>query len=229
MDQSRTLRTSAALAAFASAVLLAGCGGGSSDDTAGAAAERPCATDGGTVLRADVDGDGRTDTVTDPGRDSSRTTVAFHDGPTVKPGAVRAPKGLQSAVTFGDFDGDGHLDMAVAAGTPDAVDDPAGDAQKVHEVVWGPLGQDLKGEEVSSIKLAGNLFVYRLRASDTDHDGTAELSVFQTQGDGQVARFPTVFHGRDADAGRNGDNAYDLPHWPERYKPGWADLGTCSS
>ncbi|MFI5662457.1 FG-GAP repeat domain-containing protein [Streptomyces sp. NPDC051684] len=222
------------LTVMASSMLLCGCGGtggAEGSDAYAAAVKKPCAGERGTVLHADVDGDGRADVVTDPGRDSSRTRVAFGGGKTVRPGALVAPNGsgLAAASTFADFDGDGHLDMAVAAGRRDTTDDPAASAGRVQEIRFGPLGADLKGASRTRIAFDDDLFVWGLRASDADHDGRADLAVFRTAGDGQVARYDVTFDRRRARTGQqDGDNAYDVPHWPQRYKPGWSDFGTCT-
>ncbi|MYT68158.1 VCBS repeat-containing protein [Streptomyces sp. SID8367] len=216
---------------MAAAGALSGCGGEERADghDYATAVEHPCATLHGTLLHTDVDGDGMADTVSDPNRRSDRTSVTFADGTGITPGARAAPKGsgLEAVSTFGDFDGDGHLDMAIAAGTPDTVDDPAPDAGRVHQVIWGPLGKHLDGKATSQITLASGQFVHGLRSSDGDHDGRAELSVFQNGGDGTVNRYPAVFQGRTVKAVKADGNLYDLAHWPKKFKPGWADVGTC--
>lgn len=68
-----------------------------------------------------------------------------------------------------------------------------------------------------------------MRASDTDHDGTAELTVFQTGGDGQVYRRSVRLDDRAATPSKDPDNnLYDETHRPRRFKSGWDDLGDCT-
>ncbi|MYQ56787.1 VCBS repeat-containing protein [Streptomyces sp. SID4926] len=214
-----------ALSALVMVALTGGCSSGGDYD----AVKHPCASADGTVLHADIDGDGRADTVTDSGRDSHEVRVTFGGGKTLAPNDL-APKGeeIGSASTFGDFDGDGHIDMALVAGAQDDSDDPLERTGRVQQIRFGPLHHDLSGEATERIRFREDLFNEGLRASDTNHDKTAELSVFQTGGDGQVNRLPVRMSDRTPTAGEQPlSEGYDKAHWFKRYEPGWADFGTC--
>src|SRR5699024_8264880 len=109
-----------------------------------------CANADGTVLRADVDGDGHVDQIRDPEREGTPAVVADGgDSPwRAHLGHALDWEGLQEAMdsdadleargAFGDFDGDGHVDLALFLSEPHLVDDPV-ENMPVHEVRYGPL------------------------------------------------------------------------------------------
>lgn len=157
-----------------------------------------CASDSST-LRADVDADGRLDEIRyqdDEGagavvfrREADRTT-------TVGVGEARGFwKKLRGALkedmatrgAFGDFDGDGYLDLALFSSQRDVGDNPR-DNMLVHEVHYGPLARDLSSHRTGTIRMGSPVFVFGAWVTDTDHDGRAELQVVQSGGDGTAAR-----------------------------------------
>ncbi|MEU9095250.1 hypothetical protein [Streptomyces sp. NPDC048428] len=194
-----------------------------------------CAVDSKS-LRADVDADGQLDEIHDQRRDGT-SSVVFHRGhirTTVGVGEARglwqrlqgAPKeDMATRGTFGDFDGDGYLDLALFYSQRDA-GDTTQDNMVVHEVHYGPLARDLSSDQTATIRIGGSAFVYAVRATDTDRDGRAELQVVQSGGDGTASRYI----GRqdrggvsvsDEETGSDGWSGWSGP------KISWLDFGAC--
>ncbi|MFH9755797.1 hypothetical protein [Streptomyces griseus] len=198
-----------------------------------------CAIDD-TTLRADVDADGHLDLVRDPRRDGS-SQVVFRRGSdrtTVDVGSARgfwqklrgaSKDDMVTKGAFGDFDGDGHVDLALFYSQAHRGDDPT-HHMVAHEVHYGPLARDLRSERTGTVDVVSTTFVYGLRATDQDRDGRSELQMFQSEGDGVVGHYSGVRSGK---GGKDGivmsderGTWYDMAGWP-RYKPGWRDFGVC--
>ena len=150
-----------------------------------------CTTLDISVMRADVDGDGHLDEINDPDHDGV-TSVVFSDGDKADVGDARGTwaklrgitlDDMATRGTIGDFDGDGHVDLALFYSQADIGDSPR-DAMLVHEVHYGPLARDLTSERIGNIRIRSKTFVDGVRASDQDHDGRAELQILQSTGDG---------------------------------------------
>lgn len=195
-----------------------------------------CASADGTILRADVDGDGHVDEIRDPEREGTITVVSEEGDPPWWIGLDHAldrqelasltTSELEARGTFGDFDGDGHVDMALFLSEPHSGDDPV-DNMPVHEVRYGPLARDLTSERVGPIRIGWGGFVYGVRASDQDGDGRAELEVFQTAGDGGVDHFTGHQDDGGVSVDREVSGFHALSTWRET-EPGWSDFGVCS-
>lgn len=196
-----------------------------------------CATDRGT-LRADVDADGHLDDVRDPARDGTGSVVFRRGGrrTTVGVGEARGfwqrlrgvPKqDMATRGTFGDFDGDGYLDLALFYSQRDDGDIPR-DGMVVHEVHYGPLARDLSSGRTGTIRLDTSTFVYGVRATDSDHDGRAELQVFQSSGDGSVSRYVGRQDGGGVSVDGKERGFYGVPEWPG-LGLGWLDFGVCGT
>ncbi|MFF6999584.1 hypothetical protein ACFY93_32250 [Streptomyces sp. NPDC008313] len=196
-----------------------------------------CSDKDGMTLTADVDADGRLDEIRDPHR-SGDATVVFSRATTaaevrVGQGRTRWQKArsalspdMETRGAFGDFDGDGYLDLALFHSQEDD-GDYARDNVTVHEVRYGPLARDLSGSRTADIRMAALGFVYAALASDENHDGRAELHVFQSTGDGGVNEYTGRGEGNGMTLslvkggfhGRGDVDALD---------PGWPDFGICA-
>lgn len=194
-----------------------------------------CSESEGTVLHADVDGDGHLDEVRDPDREGVITVEGggdawrtdLHDTLSRLVGIVRVDDpDRETRGTLGDFDGDGHVDLALFWSAPHSGDDPVED-MPIHEVHFGPLSRDLTSERVGPLRIDFKGFVYGIRAGDQNGDGRAELQVFQTAGDGGVDQRV----GHYDDGGVTVDNEtidfHDTSSW-RRTDLGWDDIETCS-
>ncbi|MGW0939475.1 hypothetical protein [Streptomyces sp. NPDC002666] len=156
-----------------------------------------CAADS-TTLRADVDADGRLDEIRDQNRHASgsvvfrggehRTTVGVGDARGFWQKLRGAPKeDMVTRGAFGDFDGDGYLDLALFYSQRD-LGDSTRDSMLVHEVRYGPLASDLSSDRTGAIRMGSPAFVSGVWVTDTDRDGRTELQVLQSGGDGMIAR-----------------------------------------
>ncbi|MEU3306077.1 hypothetical protein ACWGSK_03120 [Nocardiopsis sp. NPDC055551] len=193
-----------------------------------------CANSEGTVLRADVNGDGHLDEVRDPAREGVITVEGGGDSWEADLDDALARLGYagsedpkrEARGTLGDFDGDGYVDLALFFATPHLGDDPVED-MPVHEVHFGPLAQDLTSERVGPLRIDFKGFVYGARAADPDGDGRAELQVFQTEGDGAVDHH--VGHYRDDGVTVDGESvdSHDRSSW-QGTERGWGDFEVCS-
>ncbi|MFD0024401.1 hypothetical protein [Streptomyces sp. NPDC058382] len=181
---------------------------------------------GTTTLRADVDADGRLDEIRDLNRDGAGS-VAFQRGDhrtaTVGVGAALgfwqklrgAPKdGMATRGTFGDFDGDGYLDLALFYSQRDSGDSPR-DNMLVHEVRHGPLARDLSSDRTATIRMGQSAFVFGVWVTDTDHDGRSELQVLQSAGDGMAARHIGRQSGSGISVSGEEADTYAGSDWPE--------------
>jgi hypothetical protein len=195
-----------------------------------------CAVDSKT-LRADVDADGQLDEVHDQNgdgtssvvfqRDDHRTTVSVGDARGFWQKLRGAPEeDMETRGTFGDFDGDGYLDLALFYSQRDEGDTPR-DNMVVHEVHYGPLARDLSSDRTGTIRMKHSTFVYGVRATDTNHDGRAELQVFQSGGDGAVSRYIGRQYGGGVSVSHEETDFYGVSDWPE-LKLGWLDFGACA-
>lgn len=195
-----------------------------------------CAVDS-TSLRADVDADGQLDEIHDPDRNGTGSVV-FHSDvlrTTVGVGEARSfwqklrgvpMQDMATRGTFGDFDGDGYLDLALLYSQEDEGDTPRQN-MVVHEVHYGPLARDLSSDRTGTIRMGGTAFVHAVRATDTDHDGRAELQVVQSGGDGTASRHTGRQEGggvsvSDEETGSDGWSGWSGPEL------GWLDFGACA-
>ncbi|MER5479509.1 hypothetical protein ABT026_21445 [Streptomyces sp. NPDC002734] len=194
----------------------------------------------GLALHADVDADGREDRVVDGGADG-RAAVLFTEGDSDRDtpvtvdeargfwqklrGALR--KGMATRGAFGDFDGDGYLDLALFYSQRDA-GDSTNSVMPAHEVRYGPLARDLSGSRTRPVRMPYDSFVEGVRTADGDHDGRAELHVFQSRGDGARSEYV----GRQRDGGvsvsRQEVAAWGSGEWRSLPWTGLADFGMCA-
>ncbi|MFF3172791.1 hypothetical protein ACFVQ0_09205 [Streptomyces sp. NPDC057900] len=157
-----------------------------------------CAVDSRN-LRADVDADGQLDEIRDQDRDGTGSVVFHGDDHRTEVGVGEARgfwqklrgaplEAMATRGTFGDFDGDGYLDLALFYSQGDEGDSPRHN-MLVHEVRYGPLARDLSSDRTGTVRMGGSAMVFAVRATDTDHDGRAELQVVQSGGDGTALRY----------------------------------------
>lgn len=196
-----------------------------------------CASDS-TTLRADVDADGQLDEIRYRG-DEGAGSVVFRrddDRTTVSVGEARGFwKKLRGALkedmatrgTFGDFDGDGYLDLALFYSQDDVGDNPR-DNMLVHEVRYGPLARDLSSDRTGTIRMGSPTFVFGAWVTDTDHDGRAELQVVQSGGDGTAARHTGRQQGGGISVSDEEADFYAGADWPEA-ELGRADFRACAA
>lgn len=225
------LGTGAALAAVATTLVL--CSG---PEPGGHAPTVVCSDTDNTSLTADVDADGRLDEIHDPDRSGEGSVLFSRVDDRVEVGVGEAlgvwqkargllTSDLETRGTFGDFDGDGYLDLALFRSQKDIGDSPRSNLL-VHEVRYGPLARDLSGSRSGTIRVQVSFFVAAVRATDEDQDGRAELHVFQSAGDGGYLEYV----GRQQDGGLTlseaGTGYYGRGDWDE-LQPGWSDFGTC--
>ncbi|MGW1214384.1 FG-GAP repeat domain-containing protein [Streptomyces sp. NPDC002499] len=180
------LRRTAALAT--TAVLLGACGeseAGAPPSPSGKPSVPSCVTSAGNLL-ADIDGDGRTDRVSDPSRTGARLTVEFGEKAGYgKPVGVRklvggsggGEKDVVGAVA--DFDGDGWSDLAVVATGQKQGDDAI--KPKVAKLVSGPFSASGQGQRTRKLDLTETRGV---SVADYNHDSHPDLAVFSYSGDG---------------------------------------------
>ncbi|MFJ6610088.1 hypothetical protein ACIQPT_07385 [Streptomyces sp. NPDC091289] len=184
-----------------------------------------------------MDADGHLDLIRDPKRNGS-SHVVFQRGSdrtTVNPGAARGfwqklrgatKEDMVTKGTFGDFDGDGYLDLALFYSQAHQGDDPVHN-MVVNEVHYGPLDRDLRSERTGTVDVTSTTVVYGLRATDQDRDGRSELHLFQSEGDGVVGHATGQRGENDRITMREDrDDWSDKAGWP-RFKPGWRDFGVC--
>lgn len=194
----------------------------------------------GLALHADVDADGRPDRVADSGVEG-RAAVAFTEGDgdlsaPVTVNEARSPwqklrgalrEGMATRGTFGDFDGDGYLDLALFYSQRDTGDSP-NSVMPAHEVRYGPLARDLSGSRTGPVRMPSDSFVAGVHTGDSDHDGRAELRVFQSGGDGALSQYV----GRQEDGGVSVSarqvGLYGSADW-QSTPTGWRDFGMCGS
>ncbi len=223
--------TGAVLAAVATTLAL-----GSGPEPGEHAPTVVCSDTDNTSLTADVDADGRLDEIHDPDRSGKGSVLFSRADDRVEVGVDDAlgvwqkargllTSDLETRGTFGDFDGDGYLDLALFRSQEDTGDSPRANLL-VHEVRYGPLARDLSGSRSGTIRVRVSFFVAAVRATDEDQDGRAELHVFQSAGDGGYVEYI----GRQKDGGvtlrEAGTGYFGQGDWDE-LQPGWSDFGTC--
>ncbi|MFJ6086979.1 FG-GAP repeat domain-containing protein [Streptomyces sp. NPDC092369] len=177
-----------AAALATAAVLLGACGdseAGAPPSPSGKPAVPSCVMSSGD-LSADIDGDGRTDRVSDPSRTGARLTVQFGEKAGYgKPVGVRklvggsggGEKDVVGAVA--DFDGDGWSDLAVVATGQKQGDDAI--KPKVAKLVSGPFSASGRGQRTRKLDLVETRGV---SVADFNHDSHPDLAVFSYNGDG---------------------------------------------
>lgn len=195
-----------------------------------------CSDTDNTSLTADVDADGRLDEIRDPDSSGKSSVLFSRADDRIEVGVGEAlgvwqkvrgllKSDLETRGTFGDFDGDGYLDLALFRTQKDSGDSPRS-SLLLHEVRYGPLARDLSGSRTGTIRIRHPFFVAAVRATDEDQDGHAELHVFQSVGDGGYAEYVGRQKGdgvtlREADTGYHSQGDWDA------LKSGWSDFGTC--
>lgn len=191
---------------------------------------------GDRVLRADVDADGHLDEVLDQQRDGTGSVV-FRRGDHRAPVGVGDARGwwqklrgalkedMETRGTFGDFDGDGYLDLALFYSQDDKGDSPRF-GMVAHEVRYGPLARDLSSARTGTIRMPSATFVRELRAGDTDHDGRAELQILQSTGDGQASHHIGRQDG-DGISVKAEETDQRQGDWPPPLDLGWLDFDGC--
>ncbi|MFL1437561.1 hypothetical protein ACJOT0_22390, partial [Nocardiopsis sp. frass2] len=127
----------------------------------------------------------------------------------------------------GDFDGDGHVDLALFFAAPHRGDDPIED-MPVHEVHFGPLARDLTSGRVGPLRIGFEGFVYGVRAGDRNGDGRAELQVFQTAGDGAVEHYVGYYDDGGITVADESAGFHDRSSW-QGTEPGWGDFEACEA
>ncbi|MHC3819700.1 hypothetical protein [Streptomyces sp. DT9] len=193
---------------------------------------------GSTTLRADVDADGHLDEIRGLNREGAgsvvfrrgdhRTTVGMGDARGFWQKLRGAPKeDMATRGTFGDFDGDGYLDLALFYSQRDA-GDSVRDSMLVHEVRYGPLARDLSSDRTGTIRMGQSAFVYGVWVTDTDHDGRAELQVLQSAGDGVAARHIGRQSGGGISVSNREADSYAGADWPEA-ELGRLDFPACAA
>ncbi|MFF3691060.1 hypothetical protein [Streptomyces sp. NPDC002187] len=132
---------------------------------------------------------------------------------------------METRGAFGDFDGDGYLDLAIFYSQRDEGDSTR-DNMVVNKVHYGPLARDLSSERIGTIRIGASSFVYEARAIDINHDGRAELEVFQSGGDGSVSRHLGRQDGGGVSVSREETDAYGVADLPYR-EPDALGYGPC--
>ncbi|MFG3257850.1 FG-GAP repeat domain-containing protein [Streptomyces sp. NPDC048172] len=157
-------------------------------DTSGAA----CVADA-TTLHADLDRDGRTDKIANPGHTGTKMTIQWGQG-----GGSYGPKqsvskllgakeGEVATAAVGDFDNDNTLDMVVNVVEPSGVDDPS--TARVAEYRPGPLKQtDLGSDDARHSDIGEHGEVQALGIANYGDDDYPDLAVLNNAGDGQLDR-----------------------------------------
>ncbi|WP_372350558.1 FG-GAP repeat domain-containing protein [Streptomyces sp. KL116D] len=163
-------------------------------------ATRTVFTDAGPAPRStgDLDGDGYADLVVTP-RTAPGIVWGGPGGPDPAAAATPLPEPggrdfLSAAVTAGDFDGDGHTDLALRA-----VDDAEGSSRRI-EVRYGPFGRDGAAARTdTSYQLPPGSYgnVSRLIAADVNGDAATDL-VATPDSDGEQVRSVLMFGARQA-------------------------------
>jgi hypothetical protein len=134
---------------------------------------------GNAVSKGDLDGDGYADLVI--GSESEADAVIVWGGRHGLSGATVVPH-YRSLSAIGDYNGDGHPDVALFHTTRTPEDDPEG----TDSVVWyGPLTRAGKPASTSDFGTFSDDF-YEAESSvsgDVNHDGYADLAVTAYRGD----------------------------------------------
>jgi hypothetical protein len=196
-----------------------------------------CSDPAGISLIADVNADGQLDEIHDRNRNGQATVVFGRAGDRteVKVGEARSlwqkirsslVPDMETRGAFGDFDGDGYLDLALFHSQEDDGDTPRHNLH-VHEVHYGPLARDLSGSRTGTVRIKGEGFVYAVRATDENHDRRAELQVFQSVGDGGIAQYVGRQERGGVTLSEDPVDFYGLGDLDD-LQSGWRDFGICA-
>jgi hypothetical protein len=196
-------------------------------EPSGPSAFPPCSDINGRLI-ADVDNDGHPDRISGTEGIGTDLAIAFgEESGFAEPrttgvllGSSRE-EGEEVMAAVADFDGDGWLDLAIAATAPVGGDDPV--PSRVAELRLGPFSDRGTGQRTDELDLGTT---FGLRVVDFDDDEHPDLASYRYEGDGvygtgallgggedglsdQVARFS------DVDA-----PGYNLPRaGPEEHLP----------
>ncbi|MCP3013104.1 VCBS repeat-containing protein [Nocardiopsis dassonvillei] len=174
-------------AAIGLGLALTGCGGPAPPpEPSGPSAFPPC-WDAAGRLTADVDNDGHLDRVTGTRGIGAELGVSFggESGfaePRTPPDLVGSPpeeEGEEVKAAVADFDGDGWLDLAIAAATLTGGDDVV--PPRVAELRLGPFSERGTGQRTVGLDLQSTV---GLRVVDFDEDAHPDLASYYYDGDG---------------------------------------------
>lgn len=163
---------------------LTGCGA-PPPEPSGPSAFPPCWDSAGRLI-ADVDNDGHLDRIT--GTEGTGTDLAISFGGESGFAEPRTPGDLlgssrqgdeQVVAAVADFDGDGWLDLAIAATTTSGGDDPT--PPRVAELRLGPFSDRGSGQRTAELDLGTTS---GLRVVDFDDDEHPDLASYYYEGDG---------------------------------------------
>ncbi|WP_190394426.1 FG-GAP repeat domain-containing protein [Nocardiopsis quinghaiensis] len=194
----------------------------------------PC-TDSTGRLIADVNNDDRLDRVTGTEGTGADLAVSFGDESGFS--EPRTPKDLlgsspadllgelptedeQVVAAVADFDGDGWLDLVVAAATPTDVDD-AGEDPRVGELRLGPFSDRGIGQRTVQPHLG---YTYGLRVVDLNEDEHPDLASYYHYGDGHDAIAGLLGGAENGLSGRDGRFHEDFTASQQREAGGMDNL-----
>ncbi|XKK39444.1 VCBS repeat-containing protein [Nocardiopsis sp. ARC36] len=182
----------------------------------GAPADEPCLDPAGRLI-AHVNNDEYPDAVTGTEGIGEELRIAF--GEESGFGEPRAPRDLVGFIhryqddfyaAVADFDGDGWLDLAIAASEEITGDSPG--RSPVTELRMGPISGWGRGQETHSLL---EVHMRGLRAVDYDGNNRPDLALHGYEGDGSYA-----VRGYEGD--QEEGLSYRNEHY-EMYAPGWAE------
>ncbi|MFJ2771018.1 FG-GAP repeat domain-containing protein [Streptomyces sp. NPDC087300] len=151
-------------------------------------AAAPCLADA-TTLIGDLDGDGHTDRISNPGHTGTKMTVQWGaaDGSFGAKKAVRDLVGTRAGevttAAVADFQKDGKLDLVVNIVKPSGVDDP--NSARVSQFRPGPLKRaDLSSPSARKLDIGDVREAKQLAVANYGDDAYPDLAVLANAGDG---------------------------------------------